>query len=133
MNLEKFIAPRSLTRVQITTTSALLNGNQPRRVRPMSIGVRAADYDPFRIPPQIRPHVRRAITQSQSTSPSVRIVRFRPVQRQVAVYRNLPGPQNIIDRSAEPFDISDGLIEHIAFVVLAQTPGQAPRTGAIRG
>src|SRR5215510_9422486 len=116
--------PSPLTRVQVTTTLALLNGNRPRRVRPMPAGVRAAHYNPFRIPPKIRPHIRRAITQSQSTSPSVRIVRFRPMQRQVAVDRNLPGPQNIIDWSAEPFDISNGLVEHIAFVVLAQTPGQ---------
>jgi hypothetical protein len=90
----------------------------------MSIGIRAAHHNPFRIPPQMRPHIRRAITQSQSTSPSVRIVRFRPVQRQVAVDRNLSGSQNVVNRSAEPFDICDGLVEHIAFVVFAQTPGQ---------
>src|SRR5262249_30369855 len=94
------------------------------RIRPMSIGVYAANNNPFRIPPEIRPHVRSAITQSQSAPPSIRIVNFRPVQRQVAMDRNLSCAQNVVNRGAEPFDIGDGLVKHVVFVVLAQTPGQ---------
>jgi len=93
----------------------------------------AHDYA-LRIPAQARPYNCRAIPQRQPAAPLLRLVRFRTMQEQVAVNRNLAGFQLYIDRLSQALDAGHGLIQNIPFVVLAERicqMAQVVRTGYV--